>query len=89
MDQISFVKTKLKVRVYLLALGLLWSKIEKQEVLSYLESKSNVKDTQETMKAIDILHKQIKHICVILIEIMREKVFEFTKSTESENAKQK
>jgi hypothetical protein len=54
------------------------NKIEKDEVLSLLETKSNTQDTSTAMKATDILHKQLKHIIVILIEILRRDLSNFT-----------
>jgi hypothetical protein len=68
---------------------MLSSKVERQEVLSYLENKSNIKDTEDSMRAIDVLHKQIKHLCVILVEIMRQEVARFTTGGGADASKQK
>jgi hypothetical protein len=46
--------------------------------------KSNKKDTYSNMKAIDILHKQIKHLSVILVEILRKEAMEFSKAPDLE-----
>lgn len=63
-------------------------KVELPEILSYLEQKSNVKDTEHSMKAIDVLHKQVKHLCVILIEVIRQEVARYTKWKDSEHVMQ-
>jgi hypothetical protein len=68
---------------------LLGTKVERGELLEYLEKKSGIKETQESMKAIDVLHKQIKHICVIMIEFLRQEVSKYTMSNDSEHSKQK
>lgn len=54
------------------------TKIDRNEVLSYLETKSNVHDAKITMDSIEILQKQLKHLCVITIEIIRQEVGKYT-----------
>jgi len=60
-------------------------KIEKSEVLSLLENKSNTQDTETNMKATDILHKQIKHIVVILIEVLRKDLLKLHHNGKTKN----
>lgn len=66
--------------------SLMSSKVERAELTTALEIKSNKIDTNINMKAIDILHKQIKHLAVILIEILRDKTMKYMKSENSESA---
>ena len=67
---------------------LIKSKIERSEVLSYLEVKSSKQDTQNTVNALDIMHRQLKHLCVIIIELLRQEVAKYTKNGETEQALQ-
>ena len=46
------------------------TKISRDELWTYLGTKSNVSDTDANMKATDIIHKQIKHITAILLEVL-------------------
>jgi hypothetical protein len=62
----------------------LTTKVEKSELVSIADMKSNKKDTYSNMKAIDILHKQIKHLSVILVEILRKEAMEFSKAPDLE-----
>lgn len=64
----------------------LMHKIEKNEVLALLETKSNKQDTEVTMKATDVIHKQIKHIAVILIEILRKDLIKYEESQKPKNS---
>jgi len=68
--------------------ALMRSKIEKSELFDYLDTKSNIKDTQANMHAIDILHKQLKHLCVIIIEILRQEVSKYTSNGDTILSKQ-
>jgi len=54
--------------------ALLSTKIERGELLRYLDGKANVKDTEESMEVAYVLHRQVKHIWVILIELMRQEI---------------
>ncbi|CAI2383375.1 unnamed protein product [Moneuplotes crassus] len=60
-------------------------KVERSELISLLDFKSNKIDTDTSMKAIDILHKQIKHLSVILVEILRKDSLKMLKPKDSEN----
>ena len=60
------------------------TKVERSELVSLLDIKSNKVDTQTNMQAIDILHKQIKHLTVLLIEILRKEVMKHIKTQEAE-----
>ena len=60
-------------------------KADKTEVLSLLNTKSNVKDTDANMKAIDIMHKQIKHLSVIMVEILRFETEKYNKHSKTLN----
>ena len=46
-------------------------KVDRDELTALYDLKSNKLDTEMTMKSVDIVHKQIKHLVVILVEIMR------------------
>lgn len=45
------------------------SKAPKDDVENLKLSKTNKTDTENLMKAIDILHRQIKHLIVLLTEV--------------------
>ena len=42
--------------------SLIKPKADRSEVISYLETKSNIQETQTTLNAIDTLHGQLKHL---------------------------
>ena len=60
------------------------TKVERSELVSLLDIKSNKVDTQTNMQAIDIIHKQIKHLTVLLIEILRKEAMKHIKTQEAE-----
>ena len=47
------------------------SKVDRDELTVLYDLKSNKLDMEMTMKSVDIVHKQVKHLVVILVEIMR------------------
>ena len=61
-------------------------KIEKNEVLALLEFKSNINDTETNMKATDVLHKQIKHLIMLIIEVLRREVSKVSGNYHNEKA---
>ena len=61
------------------------SKADKSQMMSVLELKTNTKDTARNMQATDIIHKQIKHLSVLLIEILRHETEKYTKVKEPEH----
>lgn len=63
-------------------LKLMNTKVEKEELLCYLNQKSSLKDSYETRKGLDVLHQQIKHICVIMVEFLRQEVSKYTNSND-------
>ena len=60
------------------------SKIDRTEMEYGLDMKSNKVDTQTNMQAVDIIHKQIKHLTVLVIEILRKDAMKFMKMSETE-----
>jgi hypothetical protein len=46
-------------------------KIDKLEAEAMIDLKSNKQDTDMAMKALDIVHKQITHMIVLMIEIVK------------------
>ena len=60
--------------------------MEKNEVLALLEFKSNTHDTETNMKATDILHKQVKHLIMLIIEVLRREVSKSSGNYHSEKA---
>jgi len=55
----------------------------------FLDKKSNKIDTQSTMHSIDILHKQIKHLSVLMVEMLRIDVMETVNTAEQEQITKK
>ena len=53
-------------------LDMMWDKVDKIELLTLLEHKSNKNDVESGLKAVDIMHKQIKNIVVILLELLTQ-----------------
>ena len=51
--------------------NLLQTKADKQDLKDMLDIKSNKIDTEQTMRCIDILHKQTMHTVVLLIETLK------------------
>lgn len=49
------------------------------------EAKTNKYDTDMQMKCIDIMHKQVTHMSVLLVEILKQGI---TMKTENETTKQ-
>ncbi len=47
---------------------MLMSKVDKAELEAVIDMKSNKSDTDLAMKGIDILHKQVSHLIVLLVE---------------------
>lgn len=62
------------------------NKVEKGELMSLLQLKSNVQDTEINMKATDILHKQLKHVLVLLIEVFRKDLLKFEQNKKPKNS---
>jgi len=50
---------------------ILMQKVDKQEVEAMIDLKSNKTDTDMAMKALDIVHKQITHMIVLVIEMVK------------------
>ena len=65
------------------------TKVERSEITSLLDFKSNKIDTKINMQAIDILHKQIKHLSVVLIEILRRDSLKLIKPKDTQNITKK
>ena len=52
--------------------GVLSKKAEKTEVEELRRNKTNKCDSENQMKAIDIIHKQVTHTVVLLIEVVKQ-----------------
>lgn len=63
------------------------NKIDVIEFENKLSTKSNVRDVETTMKAIDIIHSQIKNMVVILIENLNINIDQLNNVNESEKSK--
>lgn len=63
---------------------LMVNKVDRSEMELVLNLKSNKTDTNTNMVSIDIMHKHIKHLAVLIIEILRSKTMRYLKSEESE-----
>ena len=50
---------------------MLVEKVDKTELEQMDNNKSNKSDTQLTLKAIELLHKQVMHVVVLLIEVIK------------------
>lgn len=68
--------------------SVLQQKIDKDELLTLLDLKSNSDDTRNALKSIDVLHSQNKHLIVILWELLRQRVTKFTEKNENSSAKE-
>ena len=53
---------------------MLRNKADKSDVTHLMDIKSNKIDTENTMRSIDIMHKQITHIIVLLVEFLKTNV---------------
>ena len=53
-------------------LDMIWDKVDKIELFTLLEHKSNKNDVETGLKAVDIMHKQIKNVTVILLELLTQ-----------------
>ena len=47
------------------------SKVDKQDLINYHNIKSNKVDTENALRWIELLQKQIKHISVLFVEAIR------------------
>lgn len=64
------------------------TKIDKEEMLGFLEMKSNKNDMNLTQKSLDMLHRQSKHLMVLIIELIRQTSSKYNDNIESRNAKE-
>lgn len=64
------------------------NKIDKEEMLSLLEMKSNKNDMNLTQKSLDMLHRQSKHLIVLIIELIRQMTSKHNDTVESRNARE-
>ncbi|CDW86627.1 UNKNOWN [Stylonychia lemnae] len=53
------------------ARNILQNKVDRQEFSDQLKSKSNKKDTELTLRWIEIIHRQIKQISILITEILK------------------
>ena len=47
------------------------SKVDKSELEAVIDMKSNKADTDLALKSLDIIHKQITHMIVLIIELVK------------------
>ncbi len=66
---------------------ILMQKVDKQEVEALIDLKSNKHDTDQTMKAMDIIHKQITHMIVLMIEIVKGSMNALSIANDSDKTK--
>ncbi|CAI2387263.1 unnamed protein product [Moneuplotes crassus] len=62
---------------------LLSSKVEREELVKCLKTKLNIEEHELAVQGLDTLHKQIKHICVILAEFIRQEISKYNKKSDS------
>jgi len=60
---------------------MLKDKADKADLNHLLDIKSNKVDTESNMRSIDIIHKQVTHIIVLLVEFLKTNI---TSAKESE-----
>ena len=53
---------------------LLQQKVDVNELKALNDIKSNKVDTEQTMRCVDILHKQLTHVMVLIIELVKTNV---------------
>ncbi|CAI2361510.1 unnamed protein product [Moneuplotes crassus] len=63
-------------------------KINKEELMTLLNFKANKEDSKNNQKALEMLHKQSKHLVVLIIELIKQASTKFTNSEETRNAKE-
>lgn len=51
--------------------SLLSQKADKKDIETVLQLKSNKVDVEQAMKGVDILHKQVTHLVVLMIELTK------------------
>ncbi|CAI2386826.1 unnamed protein product [Moneuplotes crassus] len=62
---------------------ILETKVEREELIHYLKTKSSTEQYDSTIKGLEVLHKQIKHLCVILVEFVRQEISKYNNSSTS------
>ena len=50
------------------------NKADKHELQVLIDMKTNKKDTEYLMRSIDVIHKQVVHIIVVMIEFIRTNI---------------
>lgn len=63
-------------------------KINKEELMTLLNFKANKEDSKNNQKALEMLHKQSKHLIVLIIELIKQASTKYTNSEETRNAKE-
>lgn len=66
---------------------ILLTKVEKSELEAVINIKSNKSDTDLAMKGLDIIHKQITHIVVLVIEMIKLSMTQMSLSSDSDKTK--
>ena len=55
-------------------LKLMETKVDKTELYEHIKMKTNKSDTEMQMKAIDIMHRMLNHISVIITDILKQQL---------------
>ncbi|CAI2386643.1 unnamed protein product [Moneuplotes crassus] len=64
------------------------NKASMSEVMAMMSFKCNVKDVEINMKITDVIHKQVQHLGVMIVEILRNEVSKYSHVKESEKTLQ-
>jgi hypothetical protein len=67
--------------------NMLLSKVDKAELEAVIDMKSNKKDTDLAMKGLDILHKQVTHMIVLVIEMIKSGMTQMSITCDSEKSR--
>lgn len=66
---------------------LLISKVDKADLDQIVDMKSNKTDTDIVMKGLDIVHKQVTHGVVLIIELIKLTINQMSLQSDSEKSK--
>ena len=66
---------------------ILLTKVDKSELEAVINVKSNKNDTDIAMKGLDIIHKQITHMIVLIIEMIKLNMTQMSIISDSEKTK--
>lgn len=66
---------------------ILLTKVEKSELEAVIDMKSNKADTDMALKGLDIIHKQITHMIVLVIEMIKLSMTQMSLATDSDKTR--